>query len=158
MVKSKLVQGGDGTAISSGMAGEVKAAGCSELDQNTPTIATYYDLTGTLDLGPGNWDIFVSAAVSMQFPGGTISGVNCPYTTLALRSGASTIEQSVYCGAGNVSGVVHLGAATLTKSVDLTAASTIYKLSAKWAQFSGSGSTVGKLAVYTPILYAVRRA
>lgn len=158
MIKAKLTQGGDGTAIAAGYVGEVKAAVCSDLSQESPTATTYYDVTGTLDLGPGNWDIFVSASVAMQFPGGTISGFVCPYTNLALRSGASTIEQSAYCGAGNVAGVVHMVAASFTKSVDLTAASTIYKLSAKWAQFSGSGSTVGNLNVYTPFLYAVRRA
>lgn len=104
---------------------------------SSPTIDTYYDIPGlTINVGPGNWDLFVVNLANA----GTVTGNPFLFTT--VRTDQNEVVQEALDAISNTTGTVFHSFSISVQVKEPTA----YKLSTKWNDQNGGVPTVGTMS------------
>jgi hypothetical protein len=144
-----------GNAIAAGYVGQVVSGTLTLISQGSPTADTYYDSAGTLTLEKGVWNIFLNTRAGGVNPG-SISSNTYPYVHVAIRTGSTTIVDTI-AASSQVSGVSFQGGGSVSAVVNISS-QTIYKLSTKWEISTGSPTLGTLFAGGEGNFYAVRIA
>ncbi len=141
-VKNILTQGGDGTAIPSGMVGHIKTATNTLANNPSTTIGTWSDISSlSLELYPGVWNIEIHIGTALL---GWSSGASSfGAGMVGLRTAANqVIKQQAFLSAGDFGANAYasstdVSGVTLSLTINVTAATT-YKASVTTIAWSGS--------------------
>lgn len=150
-----------GIAISSGLVGEkIEALSITTLSQASPTLNTYYDMTGaSLPLTIGIWMIYWTSNIDL-FQVTTVTAAQPILGVLALRDGSTvTATAALNCNPSAIT-LGRLGGYVFGNYLSVLTASKTYKLSAAFQAWSGTGQTCQTLSVDGPTakFFAVRIA